>query len=423
MDKSIIKMQSSACSKQDQAQLFAFDRESVATATEPVLYQGARFLLITKGQGLIRIRGKEFELRPDALVSILPWDIVEIFDVRSTLQYQVIRYCFRTINDILKLEMNIRNEPVDMYHVLSDHPVVHCTGKAIDTIKRIFRDIEEEIGLDSTLVNTQSRPLSAVGVAARMIELQVTFVQSLWNDRITLAEKESHSEAEIFQYIATHLSEKITLKKLSSLFGSTETAISNYIRRTVGLSLSDLLNEMRVVTTINYLLYTDLTLEQIAEVLGFVDSSHLSKVFAARMGDKVNQYRKTYGLVNEICKVRNSRIGAELVNEIYQNYNKPINARSVAGKFGVTVNEMNQILMYHVETNFAAFLNSLRVKKACALLLATEESVNKIALTVGYHTIKAFNRQFLRIMGTSPRSFRKANRLAPDELNDRAEFR
>ena len=34
----------------------------------------------------------------------------------------------------------------------------------------------------------------------------------------------------------------------------------------------------------NYLLYTDLTLEELAEILGFVDGAHISKVFKARTG-------------------------------------------------------------------------------------------------------------------------------------------
>ena len=51
-----------------------------------------------------------------------------------------------------------------------------------------------------------------------------------------------------------------------------------------GLSFFDLLNEMRIGKTVNYLLYTDLTVEELAEILGYVDASHLSKVFSARVG-------------------------------------------------------------------------------------------------------------------------------------------
>ena len=48
----------------------------------------------------------------------------------------------------------------------------------------------------------------------------------------------------------------------------------------------DLLNEMRVVRTLDFLAYTDLNLEELAEILGFVDSAHISRVFMARTGFK-----------------------------------------------------------------------------------------------------------------------------------------
>ena len=86
----VIKMQSEACSKRNLAKICAFDRESVSAPTEPILYQGARFLLITKGKGAIRVRDKGYELRPDTLVSILPWEIAEITAVQSPLHLSLI---------------------------------------------------------------------------------------------------------------------------------------------------------------------------------------------------------------------------------------------------------------------------------------------------------------------------------------------
>ena len=41
------------------------------------------------------------------------------------------------------------------------------------------------------------------------------------------------------------------------------------------------------------LLYTDLDIEEIAEITGFSDRSHLSKVFTARTGQNPNKYRQT----------------------------------------------------------------------------------------------------------------------------------
>ena len=45
-----------------------------------------------------------------------------------------------------------------------------------------------------------------------------------------------------------------------------------------------LLYTSRVVRTLDFLAYTDLNLEELAEILGFVDSAHISRVFMARTG-------------------------------------------------------------------------------------------------------------------------------------------
>ena len=70
-----------------------------------------------------------------------------------------------------------------------------------------------------------------------------------------------------------------------------------------GLTFTDLINEMKVARTANYLLYTDLTLDELAEILGYVDASHISKIFRARLGMRINDYRQCYQKVQKICGV------------------------------------------------------------------------------------------------------------------------
>ena len=54
---------------------------------------------------------------------------------------------------------------------------------------------------------------------------------------------------------------------------------------------------MRVGKTMDMLLYTDLDIEEIAEITGFSDRSHLSKVFTARTGQNPNKYRLKFCLL------------------------------------------------------------------------------------------------------------------------------
>ena len=58
--------------------------------------------------------------------------------------------------------------------------------------------------------------------------------------------------------------------------------------------------------------------------------------------------------------------------------------------------------------NFEEYLNSVRVNRACELLVSTDASVMDIALEVGYHNAKTLTRNFVKHKLMTPQSFRTA---------------
>ena len=198
---------------------------------------------------------------------------------------------------------------------------------------------------------------------------------------------------------------------LSGMFYMSESAISSYITKTTGLSFFDLLNEMRIGKTINYLLYTDFTLEELSEILGFVDSAHISKVFLARTGMKANDFRKTYQSIGDMCRIKDRQIFYNIVSYIYRNYTEDLQPKNVSEYFRISPKELNRILLFQVEMNFSDYLNYIRVNRASELLLKTDKSILTIALEVGYHSEKTLSRNFIRFRSMTPGSFRKSTCL------------
>lgn len=168
------------------------------------------------------------------------------------------------------------------------------------------------------------------------------------------------------------------------------------------------MNEMRVGKTINYLLYTDLTLEELAEILGFVDSAHISKVFLSRIGMKANDFRKTYQSIGDKCHIKDRKNFYSIVSYIYRNYMEDLQPKSVSEYFHISPKELNRILLFQVEMNFNDYLNFLRINRASELLLETDKSVLTIALEVGYNTEKTLSRNFIRFRSMTPGSFRRS---------------
>ena len=53
------------------------------------------------------------------------------------------------------------------------------------------------------------------------------------------------------------------------------------------------------------------------------------------------------------------------------------------------------------------YLQQLRVQKACELIETTKDSIESIALAVGYEDTSAFRKTFIKITGQTPKEFRK----------------
>lgn len=402
----IIEIQSSARSKWDKSKLCSFDTEVIDSPTKPLIHQEARFLFVNKGKGIIVIQGKEYELKPGAFVAILPWEISEVTEVESPLQYYLLIYHFDAISQLIKSFYNSNNEPVSIVRSFSCASAVYCNKEQAKKIIGIFRDIKDEVGIESAPQFVKPQSLSSIYITNHLVQLIVLFIR-VGESACTEPLRKEPVDEEILFYIYTHLNEKITLKTLSQVFYRSESAISQYIKQMTGLSLSNLCHEMRICKTANYLLYTDLTIDELAKILGYADASHISKVFNARIGMKINEYRKTYQKVTDICKVKESKQAYALVSYISTNYAEDLTVQSVSAAVGMSPAEMNRTLLYQVEKNFDDFFNYVRINHACKLLLTTNKSILDIAIEVGYNNAKTFTRNFLKWKVMTPSSFRK----------------
>ena len=404
MEQPII-MQSFSRSQLDRSRICTFDQETAACPTQPLIHQDARFLLIRSGCGELRIQGARYALAPDRMIAILPWQVSEITRVDEPLQYYLIAYHYDTISAAIHLFLDAQGQPPALQSRIEQSPAVTLRGLALRDAQYLTERLRAELGVESVLNAQTPQPFSSVQTVSLLTQLLVLFLREQSSGEAPTGEADYR---ELLRYIYLHCNSRLTLQALAGQFYCSRSTISAHISAMTGMSFSDLLNEMRIGKTANYLLYTDMTLKEMAEVLGYVDESHISKVFAARLGTKISEYRKTYQRVENICRIEQSRMGYSLVNYIYRNYASELTAKSVAQVFGISVTRLNQLLLYQVEQNFEDLLSCVRVNRACELLLTTRKTVLEIALEVGFHTSKTLTRSFLRHRQTTPSAFRAA---------------
>ncbi|WP_426808409.1 helix-turn-helix domain-containing protein [Pseudomonas sp. WOUb67] len=96
---------------------------------------------------------------------------------------------------------------------------------------------------------------------------------------------------------------------------------------------------------------------------------------------------------------------------LHENFHRSIKISEVADVACLSVSGFQRMFKRHTNTCPVDYLMSLRVAKACALLVGTDQPVSFIAYSVGYSNISLFNRQFFKLKCETPKSFRNRHAM------------
>lgn len=96
----------------------------------------------------------------------------------------------------------------------------------------------------------------------------------------------------ILRYIEAHFTENITLKSLSEQFHLHPVYLQRLFKEKHGLSPLEYAQKLRIDRAKTYLIASDMTVEAIAEAVGFCNASYFIKVFRAVTSNTPAEYRK-----------------------------------------------------------------------------------------------------------------------------------
>ncbi|ULQ54953.1 AraC family transcriptional regulator [Flavihumibacter rivuli] len=101
----------------------------------------------------------------------------------------------------------------------------------------------------------------------------------------------------------------------------------------------------------------------------------------------------------------------ERIDKVFQytidHYAEEISLQEVAAHIGMSVPAFCHYFRKSTKKTYVAFLNEVRIGKACQLLMDTAKPIADICYETGYNTLANFNKQFLRIKGMTPGNYRK----------------
>lgn len=402
-------VQDGLVSASDPTRICSFDYEAIQKPTKALMHKAARFLYIKRGRGKISIDGTEYRLVPNCIVAITPWEISDVIEVEETLQFIKLIYDYSYLNTLLKGFSGFSDEGAELLRFLSMEPVAYLDSVQAAYIDELMEHLKRELGVESTHVPPPDKPYSQLYTTSKLIELIISYRSYVMaargeKDQVEPLERENT----VFRYIYAHSAEKLTLSGVAEAFYVSESSLSRQISETAGMTFPKLLSSIRIEKASDYLIYTDLTLDEIADLVGFVDASHLSKHFVSRVGITPINYRKIYSKSKTKYNLSDKNVAFSVTDYVYKHYpDETLSGSSVAALFGVSVTEMNRLLLYYSERGFENLLNYIRINKACELLASTDLLVIDVAVEVGYSNVKTFNMNFFKYKQMTPTDFRR----------------
>lgn len=99
-----------------------------------------------------------------------------------------------------------------------------------------------------------------------------------------------------------------------------------------------------------------------------------------------------------------------VVDYVMQHHARIITLQEVAQRAGMSETHFSRFFRKSTGLRFVAFLNRIRIQRACELLSYSDEQITAISYAVGYNTLANFNRQFQTLKGVTPREYRQASR-------------
>lgn len=89
------------------------------------------------------------------------------------------------------------------------------------------------------------------------------------------------------------------------------------------------------------------------------------------------------------------------------NFSLPLTLEEVAEKINLSPTYLSRKFKKVTGVTFKEYVNYIRIRQACQMLLTTDDSITKIAMNCGFNSSNYFKDCFRKVYGISPRNFRK----------------
>lgn len=90
-----------------------------------------------------------------------------------------------------------------------------------------------------------------------------------------------------------------------------------------------------------------------------------------------------------------------------KHYGEHVRVQDMADACGMSEPHFRRLFQEYMHITPADYINKVRIQAACEMMMSTSDSLYEIAMRTGFISMSTFNRNFKKIVGTSPHGWRK----------------
>lgn len=265
-----------------------FDKVEVLGFCQYTPIRFFEILHISEGTGTLSINDRKVFFKPNEIYILIPNDKYSLEIDTPT-----------TITAIKFLTSFFKNSLVDEYQTQRKEwfkkieTVFHSVDRASNITFKTKKEEKSITALFSVLCNEYNDEDLKSEVVLESTLHTILHILSRNSNDLSVQVKGSKIQ-DIVNYIhyQIHNPEKITKKALAEKFNISENYVSQYFKNKMDIGLKKYILTYKLKLAETRLLHTNLTVSEIAQELGFTDSSHLDKTFIAYRGVPTSVFKQ-----------------------------------------------------------------------------------------------------------------------------------
>ncbi len=140
-----------------------------------------------------------------------------------------------------------------------------------------------------------------------------------------------------------------------------------------------------------------------------IDKNEISAVMEKLVSHLKNKKKNSNNSVDIDASIKIESKFSEILKYLNDHYQENITLSDLSLSFHYNPNYICELFKKNLEKTFSEYMLDIRMKKACELLVTTDDTIMNIALRVGYGDYSYFSKIFKKHYGITPLKYRKKN--------------